>query len=150
MSLQKLFIALSLASSFLSTTAQSPGSTQNGDLPPGSSGQLRGSESLLGYDGNPTVPEDNTVLSNPEYVTGQKEDVKLGLYLDFNDVEHPQAVRGSKGGTDPGHREPHLCILIYDVNIYKAIHSTTKRIVTYSRHLEPILAMCQTRNGLWV
>ena len=105
MTVRKFFTALSLASTIVSIAAQSPESTQNGDLPPGSSGSLRGSDSLRGYDGNPMNPADNTVITNPQYVTGQKEDGKLGLYLDFNNVEQPEAVRGSKGGTDPGDRK---------------------------------------------
>ena len=91
-------------SSLLLTAAQSTGSTQTGDLPPYSSGSLRGTEDLLGADGNPTNPADTAVVDNPQYVPGQTESASQGLYLDFNLVEQPQPIRGSRGGTDPGHR----------------------------------------------
>ena len=93
-------------SGLLFTAAQSSGSTPTGDLPPYSSGSLRGTEDFLGPDGNPINPDNTAIVDNPQYVPGQSEDANLGLYLDFNEVELPQAVRGSMGGTDPGHRKP--------------------------------------------
>ncbi|POS72015.1 oxalate decarboxylase [Diaporthe helianthi] len=69
------------------------------------SGSLYGDESLLG--GNAPIPDVSTesaVVENPQFVTGQDADRKLGLYLDFNSVEAPQPVRGGLGATDPGPR----------------------------------------------
>jgi len=69
------------------------------------SGSLYGSEDLLG--GNaplPDVESESAVVPDPEYVTGQSADRKLGLYLDFNSVDAPQPERGGFGTTDPGPR----------------------------------------------
>ncbi|KAK9422566.1 putative Oxalate decarboxylase oxdD [Seiridium unicorne] len=70
------------------------------------SGSLYGDESLLG--GNAARPSisggDSAVVPDPELVNGQEASEKLGLYLDFNSVEVPQPIRGSKGATDPGPR----------------------------------------------
>lgn len=68
------------------------------------SGSLYGDESLLtGYASRPAVSGgDSAVVDNPELVNGQEASEKLGLYLDFNSVEKPQPIRGSKGATDPG------------------------------------------------
>ena len=74
-------------------------------LPPGSSGSLRGSPGLIGPDGNPINPGESAVVPNPETVPGQDADPKLGLYLDFTKVQNPQAIRGNRGATDPGHRK---------------------------------------------
>ena len=105
MGLQRVFFLGLACSSLLRTIAQSPGSSQTGDLPPYASGSLRGSDALLGYDGNPTNPPDTSVVDNPQYVQGQHDSATLGEYLDFNEVDRPQPARGSRGGTDPGHRE---------------------------------------------
>jgi hypothetical protein len=68
------------------------------------SGSLYGDESLLG--GNAARPStsggDSAVVADPELVNGQEASEKLGLYLDFNSVDVPQPIRGSKGSTDPG------------------------------------------------
>lgn len=80
--------------------------------PTGASGSLRGPTSLAGY--NPsfpvntelpaTVPEDQYQLA-----PGQEEDADLGLYLDLNDVENPQPIRGgTKSPTDPGPRNEEI------------------------------------------
>src|SRR5258706_12816278 len=70
--------------------------------------------------GTPTTAEDHSPLlgynpANPvvhqatpfQYtlVPGQSDDAKIGAYLNFENVENPQPIRGSKGGTDPGPRE---------------------------------------------
>ncbi|KAI0177432.1 RmlC-like cupin domain-containing protein [Pestalotiopsis sp. NC0098] len=70
------------------------------------SGSLYGDESLLtGYASRPAVSGgDSAVVDNPELVNGQEASEKLGLYLDFNSIEKPQPIRGSKGATDPGPR----------------------------------------------
>ncbi|SPQ25008.1 73d24f11-67ae-4dc9-a15d-3079efc6509e [Thermothielavioides terrestris] len=70
------------------------------------SGSLRGDSSLLG--GNAPLPDpdksDSAVVSNPQLVTGQEADAKLGLYLDFDSANPPQPIRGANGNTDPGPR----------------------------------------------
>ncbi|KAH8680613.1 oxalate decarboxylase family bicupin [Xylariales sp. PMI_506] len=70
------------------------------------SGSLYGDESLLG--GNAARPSitggDSAIVNNPVEVNGQDASAQLGLYLDFNSVDVPQPIRGTKGGTDPGPR----------------------------------------------
>lgn len=72
--------------------------------PPGSSGQVYGSEAFLGPDGNAVNPADSAVVTNYDLVPGQTADANLGLYLDLEEAENPQPIRGSQGGTDPGPR----------------------------------------------
>ncbi|KAK5164865.1 uncharacterized protein LTR77_009529 [Saxophila tyrrhenica] len=83
--------------------------TQTPIGPAGSSGQLRGSKSLAGYDSaNPVDYEDSTVIPQDEFelASAQKQDPDLGLYLDLADVENPQPIRGgSQAPTDPGPRD---------------------------------------------
>ncbi|CAG7919374.1 unnamed protein product [Penicillium olsonii] len=65
---------------------------------------LRGSESLLGYSssnkGGGISPPDIKYTLLP----GQKEDPKIGSYLDFEKADNPQPIRGSTGSDDPGPR----------------------------------------------
>jgi hypothetical protein len=70
----------------------------------GFSGSLYGDESLLGEVAppSPTSGADSAIVSPVELVNGQEADSDLGLYLDFNSVDKPQAIRGSGGQTDPG------------------------------------------------
>lgn len=68
---------------------------------PASNPGLRGSGNLVGYSPFRDVPVGNTSVQY-ELVKGQKEDADVGVYLDFEDVENPQPIRGSHGGTDPG------------------------------------------------
>ena len=77
---------------------QSPG-------PPDYSGSVYGSPSFAGPDGNPVDTADTAIVSNYQFVPGQTEDADLGLYLDLNEVQNPQPIRGSDGGTDPGPRK---------------------------------------------
>ncbi|KAF7558162.1 hypothetical protein G7Z17_g58 [Cylindrodendrum hubeiense] len=70
------------------------------------SGSLYGDSSFLG--GNAPLPDpdksDSAIVDDPEYVNGQDADADLGLYLDFDDTEVPQPIRGGLGATDPGPR----------------------------------------------
>ncbi|KAL6407277.1 oxalate decarboxylase [Ilyonectria robusta] len=70
------------------------------------SGSLYGDSSLLG--GNAPLPDpdksDSAVVDDPKYVNGQDADADLGLYLDFDDADPPQPIRGGLGATDPGPR----------------------------------------------
>ncbi len=70
--------------------------------PPGASGSLTGTESLLGPDGNPVDTADSAIVSDYQLVPGQTEESDYGLYLDFTDTPNPQPIRGTYGGTDPG------------------------------------------------
>ena len=72
--------------------------------PPGSSGDPYGSEEFLGPNGNPVNPADSAIVTNYHLVPGQTEDANLGLFLDLEEAENPQPIRGSNGGTDPGPR----------------------------------------------
>jgi hypothetical protein len=64
----------------------------------------RGPGSLLGNDGELIKPSNIATMSGYSTVPGQTADPKLGLYLDFTQVQKPQPIRGDKGGTDPGPR----------------------------------------------
>ncbi|KAL5335233.1 RmlC-like cupin domain-containing protein [Aspergillus crustosus] len=66
---------------------------------------LRGSEDLLGYSSDNVLTNQTTEIKYT-LVPGQKDDEDLGVYLDFSDTENPQPIRGSKGGSDPGPRNP--------------------------------------------
>ena len=62
---------------------------------------LRGLSNLISYSPSRDVPVKNTSVQY-ELVKGQKEDADKGVYFDLGDVENPQPIRGSHGGTDPG------------------------------------------------
>ena len=77
--------------------------------PPGSTGSLRGSNSLGGYSSsNPLTSEEIQIPpSDFELGPGQDANADLGFYLDLSDVENPQPIRGTGDGpTDPGPRNP--------------------------------------------
>ena len=78
--------------------------------PPGASGSLTGTESLLGQDGNPVDTADSAIVSDYQLVPGQTEKSDYGLYLDFTDTPNPQPIRGTYGGTDPG---PSMSLIIH-------------------------------------
>jgi hypothetical protein len=84
---------------------------QDGGNPP-----LRGSEDLLGYSPGNKLTGQTTEIKYT-LAPGQKENEDIGLYLDFTDIENPQPIRGSKGGSDPGPRMPRLffSIFIYEM-----------------------------------
>ncbi|TEA17245.1 Oxalate decarboxylase OxdC [Colletotrichum sidae] len=70
------------------------------------SGSLRGDSSLLGDNApRPDADQsDSAIVKDVQLVPGQEADVKLGLYLNFDDVDVPQPIRGELGSTDPGPR----------------------------------------------
>ncbi|KAF2657877.1 oxalate decarboxylase, secreted [Lophiostoma macrostomum CBS 122681] len=76
--------------------------------PPGASGNLRGSEALIGYDPSNNVPKEPSTVVPPEDFTlapGQSEDADLGLFIDLLDVKNPQPIQGGTyKPTDPGPR----------------------------------------------
>lgn len=76
--------------------------------PPGASGSLRGSESLLGYNPAnpvPTTPSTQIPPSEFQLAPGQSEDKDLGFYIDLSNVTNPQPIRGETDSpTDPGPR----------------------------------------------
>lgn len=81
----------------------------------GSNPGLRGSEALLGYSATEKVASGSKPDIKYTLLPGQKEDAKIGSYLDFENVENPQPIRGSSGSDDPGPREhieksPHCMI----------------------------------------
>jgi hypothetical protein len=67
-----------------------------------SSNPLRGGPGLIGYSPTNTVPVDNTETISFQYAPGQTANPDLGLYLNFEEVENPQPIRGDTGGTNPG------------------------------------------------
>jgi len=66
---------------------------------------------LLGYSPTNTVINEDTDAISYSLVPGQTDSATIGEYLDFNNVKHPQPIRGSKGGTDPGPRTEEYDIL---------------------------------------
>lgn len=60
--------------------------------------------SLLGYNPANTVKNENTDDIDYQLAAGQTAAANIGAYLDFNTVQNPQPIRGTKGGTDPGPR----------------------------------------------
>ena len=115
----RLFSACFLASLITSAAALPAGSGTTGsgnalpvDIPegqspgpPGYSGSVYGSPNFAGPDGNPVDTADSAIVSSYQLVPEQQEDADLGLYLDLNEVQNPQPIRGSNGGTDPGPRK---------------------------------------------
>ncbi|KAF7589875.1 hypothetical protein BBP40_003587 [Aspergillus hancockii] len=65
---------------------------------------LRGSEDLLGYSKDNKLTEHSTEEIKYTLLPAQKEDPKIGSYLDFEKADNPQPIRGDLGGTDPGPR----------------------------------------------
>lgn len=65
---------------------------------------LRGSEALAGYSPTEKIATGSKPDIKYSLLPGQKEDSKIGSYLDFEKVENPQPIRGSTGGDDPGPR----------------------------------------------
>lgn len=69
-----------------------------------SSKPLRGGENLIGYSPTNTISNENTETISYQLAPGQTDAADLGVYLNFDDVESPQPIRGDMGGTDPGPR----------------------------------------------
>jgi hypothetical protein len=65
---------------------------------------LRGSVDLAGYSSTEKIATGSKPDIKYTLLPGQKEDSKIGSYLDFENVENPQPIRGSNGGDDPGPR----------------------------------------------
>lgn len=70
-----------------------------------SSNPLRGGANLIGYSPSNTISNENTETISYQLAAGQTDAPNLGVYLDLDDVENPQPIRGDTGGTDPGPRE---------------------------------------------
>ena len=66
--------------------------------------------SLLGYNPDNVVINANTDDIQYELAPGQSTAANIAPILDFNNIQNPQPIRGTKGGTDPG---PHNNV--YDV-----------------------------------
>lgn len=72
--------------------------------PTGTTSTAPAATGLLGYNPSNTVKNEDTDNIQYSLVPGQTDSAVIGAYLDFNNVEHPQPIRGTKGGTDPGPR----------------------------------------------
>lgn len=68
------------------------------------SGDLRGPTTLRGYDESYPFPTENTHPDKIEYAPGQKLDEPEGGFLDFDDIDSPQPLRGNRGGTIASNR----------------------------------------------
>ncbi|KAJ5765904.1 hypothetical protein N7520_005463 [Penicillium odoratum] len=65
---------------------------------------LRGSEALLGYSSTEKIASGTQPDIEYSLLPGQTVSPDIGAYLDFEDVENPQPIRGSTGSDDPGPR----------------------------------------------
>ena len=68
------------------------------------SGDLRGPTTLRGYDESYPFPTENTHPDKIEYAPGQELDEPEGGFLDFDDIDNPQPLRGNSGGTIASNR----------------------------------------------
>jgi hypothetical protein len=100
-----LLLALALRTTAAPVATDQPTPTRTFAI----SGSLYGPTTLRGYD--PSLPfstEDTTI---PEgqivYAPDQASDT-IGESFDFSDVPTPQPIRGTKGGTDPGPKQPEI------------------------------------------
>ncbi|KAH8775761.1 RmlC-like cupin domain-containing protein [Hyaloscypha sp. PMI_1271] len=97
----KLSSVLLAIASFTHLTLSAPTGTASAAAP----------SSLLGYNAaNKVINEDTDDISYT-LVPGQTDTAVIGAFLDFNNQAHPQPIRGSKGGTDPGPRTEEYDIL---------------------------------------
>ncbi|KAJ5698723.1 hypothetical protein N7462_000728 [Penicillium macrosclerotiorum] len=65
---------------------------------------LRGSEALVGYSSTEKIATGSAPDIKYSLLPGQKNDPDIGTYLDFENVENPQPIRGTTGSDDPGPR----------------------------------------------
>ncbi|KAJ5274085.1 hypothetical protein N7478_009210 [Penicillium angulare] len=68
---------------------------------------LRGSEALVGYSTTENIASGTQPDIKYSLLPGQKENPDIGSYLDFENVDNPQPIRGSTGSDDPGPRLSH-------------------------------------------
>lgn len=62
-------------------------------------GEPTGPTSLRGFDPSLPFATENTHPSNIQFAPHQEADDPSGISLDFTDVDNPQPLRGSRGGT---------------------------------------------------
>lgn len=67
--------------------------------------------SLLGYNPANGVINEDTDNIQFAFAPGQTDAAAIGGILDFSNVENPQPIRGTKGGTDPGPRTEEYDVL---------------------------------------
>lgn len=97
---QILSRAVQLLPAILSLVNAAP-ARRDGTSNPG----LRGSEALIGYSATEKVATGSKPDIKYSLLPGQKEDPDIGSYLDFENVENPQPIRGNTGSDDPGPRK---------------------------------------------
>ncbi|KAJ5218044.1 uncharacterized protein N7498_000143 [Penicillium cinerascens] len=97
MKLEALSQALCLLPVFLPLASGAP-TRRDGNSP------MRGTASLAGYSPSENIATGLKPDIKYSLLPGQKENADIGTYLDFENVENPQPIRGSKGGDDPGPR----------------------------------------------
>jgi hypothetical protein len=107
-----LLILLSLSASVMAAPAVALEARQAQPTPTrtfASTGSLLGPTTLRGY--HPSLPlstEDTVIpIDKLDLAPGQIDD-KIGAPLDFSHVATPQPVRGSKGNSDPGPKQPEI------------------------------------------
>jgi len=92
-----------------------------------SNAPLRGTEALVGYSATENVATGSKPDIKYSLLPGQKEDPDIGSYLDFENVENPQPIRGSTGSDDPG---PRMSLIIVSWNTLT--HSQTRELLLRS------------------
>lgn len=92
----KLGVFTTLIPAILPVVCAAP-ARRDADNPP-----LRGSGSLVGYSSSNKGGGDSPPDIRYTLLPGQKEDPKIGSYLDFQKADNPQPIRGSTGADDPG------------------------------------------------
>ncbi|KAJ5937500.1 hypothetical protein N7454_003842 [Penicillium verhagenii] len=65
---------------------------------------LRGSEALVGYSSTEKIVSGTQPDLKYSLLPGQTDSPDIGAYLDFENIENPQPIRGSTGSDDPGPR----------------------------------------------
>ncbi|KAF2755582.1 putative oxalate decarboxylase [Pseudovirgaria hyperparasitica] len=108
----RLAFGLLYTASFISSAiaGSPPAVPQRAANPP-----LRGSPDLAGYDPSNIISDEDTTKVEYELAPGQSDDAKIGVFLNFDNIEHPQPIRGAKGGTDPGPRNDALSAMNSDL-----------------------------------
>ena len=75
--------------------------------PPGSSGSLRGSKDLGGYNPSNPLTQEDTVIPTSDFqlAPAQALNPEDGFFIDLSTVNNPQPIQGSSDApTDPGPR----------------------------------------------
>lgn len=113
---------------------------------------LKGSEDLLGYSASNKLTDHSTNEVKYTLLPGQKDDEDIGEYLDFENADNPQPIRGKLGATDAGPRGCpslfHLCwsvmLIVQGTTIMTGLTATSLRLLGLTMGRRSMLS------GRWV